>query len=106
MFSLKKHAYSNHQWLFIRQARRDKPNDKKGGCNASYPYKRKAHIYMLRFLENNNLINNLKMKEKIKNQRSAGKVIPLHSKFTEPANDVSRDSEVLYGQKGKEVRRA
>ena len=45
-------------------------------------------------------------KEKIKNQRGAGKVIPLHSKFTEPANDVSRDSEVLYGQKGKEVRRA
>lgn len=81
-------------------------NDKKGGCNAAYPYKRKAHIYMLRFLENNNLINNLKMKEKIKNQRSAGKVIPLHSKFTEPANDVSRDSEVLYGQKGKEVCRA
>jgi len=79
---------------------------KKGGCNAAYPYKRKAHIYMLRFLENNNLINNLKMKEKIKNQRSAGKVIPLHSKFTEPANDVSRDSEVLYGQKGKEVCRA
>ena len=61
---------------------------------------------MLRFLENNNLINKLKMKEKIKNQRSAGKIIPLHSKFTEPANDVSRDSEVLYGQKGKEVRHA
>lgn len=46
------------------------------------------------------------MKENTKNQRSAGKVIPLHSKFTELANDVSRDSEVLYGQKGKEVRRA
>ena len=46
------------------------------------------------------------MKEKIKNQRGAGKIIPLHSKFTKPANDVSRDSEVLYGQKGKEVRRA
>ena len=106
MFSLTRHAYSNHQRLCIRQVQRDNPNDKKGGCNAAYPYKRKAHIYMLRFLENNNLINNLKMKEKIKNQRSAGKVIPLHSKFTEPANDVSRDSEVLYGQKGKEVCRA
>lgn len=46
------------------------------------------------------------MKEKIKNQRGAGKIIPLHSNFTEPANDVSRDSEVLYGQKGKEVRHA
>lgn len=33
---------------------------KKGGCDASYPYKRKAHTYMLCFLENNNLINNLK----------------------------------------------
>lgn len=44
------------------------------------------------------------MKEKIKNQRSAGKVIPLHSKFTELANDVSRDTGVLYGQ--KEVHRA
>lgn len=46
------------------------------------------------------------MIEKIKNQRSAGKIIPLHLKLAEPANDVSRDSEVLYGQKGKEVRRA
>lgn len=61
---------------------------------------------MLRFLENNNLINNLKMKEKIKNQRSAGKIIPLHSKLAEPANDAGRDTEVLYGQKRKEVRRA
>lgn len=65
-----------------------------------------CHFLRVCFLENNNLINNLKMKEKIKNQRSAGKIIPLHSKFTEPANDVSIDSEVLYGQKGKEVRRA
>ena len=31
------------------------------------------------------------MRKKIKNQRSAGKIIPLHSKFTELANDVSRD---------------
>ena len=46
------------------------------------------------------------MKEKIKNQRGAGKIIPLHSKFTEPANDAGRDTEVLYGQKGKEVRHA
>ncbi len=46
------------------------------------------------------------MKTKIKNQRSAGKIIPLHSKFSELANDVSRDTEVLYGQKGKEVRHA
>lgn len=28
------------------------------------------------------------MRKKIKNQRSAGKIIPLHSKFTELANDV------------------
>lgn len=46
------------------------------------------------------------MKEKIKNQRSAGKIIPLHSKFTELTNDVSKDTGVLYGQKGKEVRHA
>lgn len=46
------------------------------------------------------------MKEKIKNQRCAGKIIPLHPNFTELTNDVGRDSEVLYGQKGKEVRRA
>lgn len=46
------------------------------------------------------------MKKRIKNQRSAGKIIPLHSKFTEPANDAGRDTEVLYGQKGKEVCRA
>lgn len=39
------------------------------------------------------------MKEKIKNQRGAGKIIPLHSKFTEPANDAGRDTEVLYGSK-------
>lgn len=65
-----------------------------------------CHFLRVCFLGNNNLINNLKMKEKIKNQRGAGKIIPLHSNFTEPANDVSRDSEVLYGQKGKEVRHA
>ena len=43
--------------------------------------------------------------KKNKNQRSAGKIIPLHSKFTELTNDAGRDTEVLYGQKGKEVRR-
>ncbi len=64
------------------------------------------HFLKVCFLGNNNLINNLKMKEKIKNQRSAGKVIPLHSKFTELTNDVSRDTGVLYGQKRKEVRHA
>lgn len=46
------------------------------------------------------------MKEKIKNQRGAGKIIPLHSKFTELTNDVSKDTEVLYDQKGKELHRA
>lgn len=46
------------------------------------------------------------MKEKIKNQRSAGKIIPPHPNFTELTNDVSKDTEVLYGQKGKEVRHA
>ncbi len=40
------------------------------------------------------------MKEKTKNQRSAGKIIPPHSKFTELTNDVSKDTGVLYGQKG------
>lgn len=61
---------------------------------------------MLRFWGNNNLINNLKMKEKTKNQRGAGKIIPLHPNFTELTNDVGKDTEVLYGQKGKEVRHA
>lgn len=46
------------------------------------------------------------MKKKIKNQRGAGKIIPLHPNFTELTNDVSRDTGVLYGQKGKEVRHA
>lgn len=46
------------------------------------------------------------MKENTKNQRGAGKIIPLHSKLAEPANDAGRDTEVLYGQKRKEVRRA
>ena len=46
------------------------------------------------------------MKEKIKNQRGAGKIIPPHPNFTELTNDVSKDTEVLYGQKRKEVRRA
>ncbi|WP_182012999.1 hypothetical protein [Bacteroides uniformis] len=46
------------------------------------------------------------MKKKIKNQRSAGKIIPPHPNFTELTNDVGKDTEVLYGQKGKEVRRA
>lgn len=64
------------------------------------------HFLKVCFLGNNNLINNLKMKEKIKNQRSAGKIIPLHSKFTELTNDVSKDTGVLYGQKRKEVRHA
>jgi hypothetical protein len=58
------------------------------------------------FLGNNNLINNLKMKKKIKNQRGAGKIIPLHPNFTELTNDVGKDTGVLYGQKEKEVRRA
>lgn len=64
------------------------------------------HFLKVCFLGNNNLINNLKMKEKIKNQRGAGKIIPLHSNFTELTNDVSRDTGVLYGQKRKEVRHA
>lgn len=46
------------------------------------------------------------MKEKIKNQRGAGKILPPHLKFTEPTNDTSRYTRGLYGQKGKEVRRA
>lgn len=46
------------------------------------------------------------MKKKIKNQRGAGKIIPLHPNFTELTNDVSRDTGVLYRQKGKEVRHA
>ena len=45
-------------------------------------------------------------RENLKIREVAGKIIPLHSKFTEPANDAGRDTEVLYGQKGKEVRRA
>lgn len=46
------------------------------------------------------------MKEKIKNQRGAGKIISLHLKFTELTNDAGRDTRGLYEQKGKEVRRA
>ena len=65
-----------------------------------------CHFLKVSFLGNNNLINNLKMKENTKNQRGAGKIIPLHSKLAEPANDAGRDTEVLYGQKRKEVRRA
>jgi len=43
------------------------------------------------------------MKEKTKNQRGVGKIIPPHPNFTELTNNVSKDTEVLYGQKGKEV---
>ena len=46
------------------------------------------------------------MKENTKNQRGAGKIIPLHPNFTELTNDVSRDTGVIYGQKRKEVRHA
>ncbi len=46
------------------------------------------------------------MKENTKNQRGAGKIIPLHPNFTELTNDVSKDTGVLYGQKRKEVRHA
>lgn len=64
------------------------------------------HFMRVCFLTNNNLINKLKMKEKTKNQRGAGKIIPPHPKLAELTSFVSKDTGVLYGQKGKEVRRA
>lgn len=44
--------------------------------------------------------------KKIKNQRGIRKIIPLHSEFAESANGTDRDTEVLCGQKGKEIYQA